>query len=455
MRSINPATGEEEGSWPLDSKAHVEAVVEGAWRAQRVWSQRSLPERSEALLAMATLLEEQAEALAVRMTHEMGKPLAEAVGEVRKCAQVCAHYAQQAEAYLSMEEVDVGDDGAVLCREPLGVVLSIMPWNFPYWQVFRFVAPALMAGNTVLVKHAPSTQGCAQEMRDLITSAGLLDGAVGWLRVPEDHVPALIADSRIAAVTVTGSERAGRAVAAVAGANLKKCVLELGGSDPFIVLADADVNEAAAAAVAGRMLNSGQSCIASKRFIVEAPIAERFTEAVLAEMALLKVGDPTEDATDLGPMAREDLAVTLERQVEESVARGARVLCGGVRDGCWFEPTLLTDVPEDSPAGEEELFGPVATLWVVDDAAAAVRLANASRYGLAACIWTSDLSAGKMIARQLEVGGVFVNRLPLSDPRVPFGGVKASGYGRELGRAGILEFTNLKTLRWARTPSSG
>lgn len=455
MRSINPATGEEEGSWPLHSDAQVEAVVDGAWRAQRVWSQRSLSERADGLLAIATLLEQRAETLAVRMTREMGKPRAEAIGEVRKCAQVCAHYAQRAESYLAMEEVDVGADGAVLCREPLGVVLSIMPWNFPYWQVFRFVAPALMAGNTVLVKHAPSTQGCAEEMQDLITSAGLLAGAVGWLRVPEERVPDLIADSRVAAVTVTGSERAGRAVAAAAGANLKKCVLELGGSDPFIVLADADVNDAAVAAVAGRMLNTGQSCIASKRFIVEASVADRFTEAVLEEMARLKVGDPMEDGTDLGPMAREDLAVTLERQVEESVAQGARVLCGGVREGSWFEPTLLADVPEDSPAGQEELFGPVATLWVVDDAAAAVRLANASRYGLAACIWTADVDAGMSLARQLEVGGVFVNRLPLSDPRVPFGGVKASGYGRELGRAGILEFTNLKTLRWSRTPSSG
>ena len=450
MRSINPLTGEQEARWPLDTEDQVEHTLARASAQQRLWRARPFRERSSSLMAVARGLGEEEEALAVRMMQEMGKPLVQARAEVGKCSLVCEHYAREAEGYLAEEEVDVGEDGAVLQREPLGVILSIMPWNFPYWQVFRFVAPALMAGNTVVVKHAPRTQGCAELLKELVDKAGLPQGVVSWVRVPEDHVPALIADPRVAAVTVTGSEGAGRAVAQVAGAHLKKCVLELGGSDAFIVLGDANIEEAARAAVRGRVLNTGQSCIASKRFLVEASVAQGFTAAVLDELALLSMGDPAKEETDLGPLAREDLAVELERQVRESVALGAKVLCGGRREGCWFEPTLLVDVPLESPAGQEEMFGPVASLWVVKDEEEAVRLANATRFGLAACVWTGNVERGRALAGRLDVGGVFVNRLPLSDPRLPFGGVKASGYGRELGRAGILEFTNLKTVRWAR-----
>jgi succinate-semialdehyde dehydrogenase/glutarate-semialdehyde dehydrogenase len=453
MRSINPLTGEQEARWPLDTQEQVEQTLARAEAGQRLWRGRTLSERSAALMAVAQGLGEEEEALAIKMMREMGKPLSQARAEVGKCALVCEHYARWAEGYLAEEEVDVGEDGAVLQREPLGVILSIMPWNFPYWQVFRFVAPALMAGNTVVVKHAPRTQGCAELLKKLVDEAGLPQGVVSWVRVPEDRVPPLIADPRIAAVTVTGSERAGRAVAQVAGAHLKKCVLELGGSDAFIVLGDANIEEAARAAVLGRVLNTGQSCIASKRFLVEASVAQDFTAAVLSELARLTVGDPAQEETDLGPLAREDLAVELERQVKESVELGARVLCGGHRDGRWFEPTLLVDVPLESPAGQEEMFGPVASLWVVEDEEEAVRLANATRFGLAACVWTGSVDRGRELAHRLDVGGVFVNRLPLSDPRLPFGGVKASGYGRELGRAGILEFTNLKTVRWARDPT--
>ena len=445
----NPATGLPIRSWAYWSPAQLEAGLAAAVHAQSSWAGRPLSERAEVLHRLADALESDGEPVAAEMTREMGKPLTEARAEVRKCAWVCRHYADHAAAMLAPVPVEAAAPVNEVHFAPLGVVLSIMPWNFPAWQVLRFAAPAWMAGNAVVMKHAPSTFGTASALAALCARAGLPDGLLVDARLDLPDVETVIADPRIAAVTVTGSDRAGRAVAAVAGAHLKKCVLELGGSDPFIVCADADIDAAVEAAVVSRVLNSGQSCIAAKRFFVEDAVWDAFVTRFTEKMEQLPMGDPTDPATKVGPLARPDLQHLLAQQVQASIDAGARVLCGGTLPdgpGSFYPPTVLVDIPDGCPAAVEELFGPVASIWRVQSAEEAVELANASRFGLSASVWTAHTERARSLAARLHTGGVFVNQFSYSDPRLPFGGVKDSGYGRELGTFGIREFVNIKTL---------
>ena len=383
------------------------------------------------------------------MTTEMGKPIRGAQDEVLKCARGCRFYAQNAERFLGEEEIRTEARRSYIRYEPLGPVLAIMPWNFPFWQVFRFAAPALMGGNVVLLKHAPNVPQCALAIETIFSRAGFPEGVFQNLPIETDQVPAILEDRRVRAVTLTGSERAGRDVAARAGHALKKIVLELGGSDPFIVMPSADLDEAVKAAVKSRTGNSGQSCIAAKRFIFADSIADQFLTRFVPAMEALKVGDPTDPSTDLGPLARRDLVATLDAQVRTTIARGARLLTGGAPlagPGCYYPPTVLTDIPVDSPAYREELFGPVASLFVVAGIDEAIRLANDTVFGLGASVWTQDSGEQARFVNELEAGQVFVNAMVASDPRVPFGGVKNSGYGRELGALGIREFVQAKTV---------
>ena len=398
---------------------------------------------------VAGILEARAQELGPVMTMEMGKPVRTASDEILKCARGCRFYAQNAERFLAEEEVRTEARRSYIRYEPLGPVLAIMPWNFPFWQVFRFAAPALMSGNTILLKHAPNVPQCGLAIEAIFSEAGFPEGVFRNLLIETDQVPAILEDSRVRAVTLTGSDRAGRDVAARAGNALKKTVLELGGSDPFIVMPSADLGEAVKIAVKSRTGNSGQSCIAAKRIIVASGIAGEFLRRFVPAMEALKVGDPTDASTDLGPMARRDLVETLDAQVRLSIARGARLLTGGAPlpgPGCFYPPTVLTDIPADSPAYREELFGPVASLFMVSGIDEAIRLANDSAFGLGASVWTNDPHEQARFVGELEAGQVFVNAMVASDPRVPFGGVKNSGYGRELGCPGIREFVQAKTV---------
>jgi len=382
----------------------------------------------------------------------MGKPLAEARAEVEKCAAACDFYAENAARFLADEQVATSADRSWISYEPVGIVLAVMPWNFPLWQVIRFAAPALMAGNGALLKHSPNTTGSARAVQRVLDDAGAPAGLFTALVIAERDVPAvtarLIDDPRIGAVTITGSERAGAAVGTAAGRSIKKSVLELGGSDPFVVLADADLPRVAAMAVKGRFLNAGQSCISPKRFVVDAAVADEFTRLLAAEVAALTVGDPELPGTDVGPMAREDLLDGVHRQVEASVGAGARLLAGGRRlegPGWFYAPTVLADVAPGMPAYDEEIFGPVAAVIVADGEEEAVRIANDTRFGLGASVWTTDPERGVAVARRIRSGAAFVNALVASDARMPFGGTGRSGYGRELAEAGIREFVNLRT----------
>ncbi|MCP4804789.1 MAG: NAD-dependent succinate-semialdehyde dehydrogenase [Proteobacteria bacterium] len=442
MQSVNPFSGQVLAEHPEHTAEQVESLLVTAARAQAAWRGRSFDERARVLRRIGELFGERSGVLGELATAEMGKPLRQAEAEAAKCGLVCDFYADEAADMLADEAATAESH---VRFDPLGLVLAVMPWNFPFWQVMRFAAPALMAGNGLVVKHAPNTLGVGKAIVELCREAGLPEGLLSLVVVDVDRVPGLIHDPRIAAVTVTGSERAGAAVASQAGAALKKCVLELGGSDPFIVLDDADLDAVIPAAVMARVQNNGQSCCAAKRFLVEKGVAAEFTSRFVAAMSALTVGDPA--GCDVGPLARPDLAVELERQVAASVAAGARVLCGGERDGSFYPPTVLVDVAPGMPAYEDELFGPVAVVIEVADEDEAVAVANASAYGLAASVWASS-ARGRSLAPRLDVGGVFVNRFPFSDPRIPFGGVKKSGYGRELGRYGLLEFVNIKTV-WA------
>jgi acyl-CoA reductase-like NAD-dependent aldehyde dehydrogenase len=385
----------------------------------------------------------------------MGKPLREAEGEVEKSAVTASYYAAQAEVLLADEPVAIDGVDAWVSYEPIGVVLAVMPWNFPLWQVMRFALPAVAAGNGILLKHSPNVTGSALAIEGLFAAAGLPEGLLTTLVIAETEVPAAIAglidDDRVAAVTLTGSNRAGAAVGAAAGRAAKKSVLELGGSDAFIVLADADLDKAAAAAVKARFHNAGQSCVCAKRFIVEAPIAERFTERFLAGLARLRVGDPSLPDTDIGPLARPDLREQLQRQVDASLAAGAKLLAGGRSlpgAGCFYAPTVLGDTGPGMAVFDEETFGPVAALAVAADADDAARLANASPFGLSVSIWTSSTARGVALAKGITTGAAFINAVTASDARLPFGGTKKSGYGRELAAAGLREFTNVRTY-WA------
>jgi succinate-semialdehyde dehydrogenase / glutarate-semialdehyde dehydrogenase len=464
LRSVDPATGDGVASYAAFTPAEIQAAVAAADQAQRAWRGASLDERARLLAEAARLLRERRDRYATLITREMGKPIAEARAELDKCAWTCDFYAEQAAAFLAPEPVATAADDSFVTYEPLGVILAIMPWNFPFWQVTRFAAPTLMAGDGALLKHAPNVSGCALAFEAVLADAGFPDGLFRALLVDEPAVAettaGLLADPRIAAVTITGSDRAGAQVAAVAGRALKKSVLELGGSDPFVILADADLPAVAEQAARSRFLNGGQSCLAAKRFVVQEAVADEFESRLVDAVEALTVGDPLDPATRVGPLARADLVDGLDRQVRESVARGARVLTGGRRlgdRGCFYAPTVLGDVRPGMPAYDEETFGPVAAVIRAGDEAHAVRVANDTAYGLGASVWTRDAEWGLRVARQVQSGAVFVNAVVASDPRLPFGGIKRSGYGRELAAAGIREFTNLRTwwVSSSATPAPG
>ena len=452
MKAINPATGRLIREYPEHSPEDARRLVDRAAAAFLAWRDRPIDARAPLLRAAAAALRARRGELAALMTDEMGKTLAAAGAEIDKCALCCDWFADHAAAYLGARTVPTDASSSYVRYDPLGVVLAVMPWNFPFWQVFRCAAPALMAGNVVVLKHASSVPGSALAIEGLFREAGLPDGTFTSLLVPAGAVGALIDHPAVRAVSLTGSEAAGMLVAARAGAALKKTVLELGGSDPFIVLADADPVRSAAEAAAARVVNNGQSCIAAKRFIVEAPIAEAFESAFAERMGALRVGDPRAPDTEVGPLARADLVETLEQQVAETRAAGARLLTGGTRlpgPGFFYPPTVLADVVPGMPAFDQETFGPVAAIARARDADHAVALANASRYGLGASVWTHDARRGEALAARLESGSVFINGAVRSDPRLPFGGVKQSGYGRELAEEGIREFVNIKTV-WVK-----
>lgn len=450
--AINPATGETLGHWPVWEADRIEAALAQTAAVTPAWAATPLAERCEVLRRAAAALRQRREALARLMTLEMGKLGREALAEVDKCAWGCEHYAEHAAAYLADEVIASDAVRSFVAFQPLGTVLAIMPWNFPLWQVFRFAAPALAAGNTALLKHASNVPQCALAIEAVLCEAGAPAGVFTTLMIAASQVEAVIADPRVHAVTLTGSEPVGRRVAAAAGAQLKKVVLELGGSDPFIVLEDADLDAAVSTAVVSRFQNAGQSCIAAKRFIVVEPIADAFLQRFKTAVEALRPGDPFDAATTLAPLARVDLRTELHAQVQASVAAGAVPVTGGVPlpgPGAWYAPTILDRVAPGMPAWEQELFGPVAGVIRVRDAVEAVQVANGSRFGLGGSVWTQDGARGERVARQLACGGAFVNGLVKSDPRLPFGGTKASGYGRELGRYGMLEFTNIKTV-WVK-----
>jgi len=447
--SINPATGGRIRSYDEHSPADVDRALAAASRAFEFWRDALPTTRATRLHAVAAVLRQRASELARLMTLEMGKPIAAAEAEVEKCAWACEHFADHAGAYLAVRPIQTDAASSYVRCDPLGVVLAVMPWNFPFWQVFRCAAPALMAGNTVVLKHASNVPGCALAIAEVFEQAGLPPGAFSALLVPSARAESLVTDPRIAAVSVTGSEPAGKAIATAAGRALKKTVLELGGSDAFIVLADANPEYAARQAAAARCINNGESCIAAKRFIVDSTIADTFEHHLKAIMDALTIGDPLERATQIGPLARPDLVDVLEDQVARSIGTGARLLSGGRRldrPGCFFPPTVLTDVVPGMAVFDEETFGPVAPVIRARDAEHAVELANRSRFGLGASIWTAEPARGEALAPRIEAGSVFVNGAVKSDPRLPFGGVKASGYGRELSAEGIREFVNVKTV---------
>jgi len=450
MEVTNPATGETVTTYDEDAREDVEAALERSQSAFEEWRARPLREREQLLSAAGDVLRENVEEYAETMTREMGKPISQSRSEVEKCAWVCEHYAKHASAYLTPDgHPSPPGSNVKTVYEPLGPVLAIMPWNFPFWQVFRFAAPYLTAGNVGLLKHASNVPGCAVAIEEVFREAGYPEGVFQSLLIPSELVDDILEDDRVRAATLTGSGPAGRAVASTAGQQLKKTVLELGGSDPFVVLDDADVDAAAETGAWARNLNGGQSCIAAKRFVVHTDVFDEFLDRFVTEIESLTVGDPTDEDTDIGPQAREDLMADLHEQVRQSVEAGAEVLTGGEpsdRDGAYYPPTVLTNVPEGCPADAEETFGPVAAVYEVDDEAAAIEKANDTEFGLGASIWTEDRERGERVARRIDAGCVYVNQLVKSDPRVPFGGVGESGYGRELSEAGIKEFVDRKTV---------
>jgi succinate-semialdehyde dehydrogenase/glutarate-semialdehyde dehydrogenase len=452
MKAINPATEELIRDYPEPDENELSVCLTTAEQTFATWRKVPCAERGRLMSAVADLLRERRGEYGRLMTEEMGKPLPAAEGEIDKCAWVCDYYAEHAEALLASETVATDASRSSVRYDPLGPVLAIMPWNFPFWQVFRFAAPALMAGNVGLLKHAGNVPGTALAIEEVFSDAGFPDGAFTSLLVGSNRVPSLIRNPIVRAVTLTGSERAGMDVAAEAGRCLKKTVLELGGSDPFIVLADADPVEAAREATRARTINSGQSCIAAKRFIVDETIAEPFEEEFVRRMDALKVGDPLDRATEVGPLARADLLDGLDDQVRRTVEAGAVLRTGGHRiegKGWYYAPTVLTGVRPGMAAFDEETFGPVAAVIRARGTDDAIEIANRSRYGLGASVWTSDTVRAEALASEIEAGSVFVNGVVKSDPRLPFGGIKSSGYGRELATVGIREFVNIKTV-WVK-----
>ncbi len=449
LQSINPTTGLKEYECEEMSDEALEGVLSRTISAFASWSAVSLEDRSRLMRRLGALLRESADPLSELMAREMGKIRTAGGAEVEKCALVCDFYADNAASMLAPEQVPSTGSQSFVRFDPLGALLAVMPWNFPFWQVFRFAAPALMAGNVGLLKHASSVPQCSQAIEKLFRDAGFPDGVFQNLLIGSGRVERVVADDRIAAVTLTGSEAAGSRVAAVAGKALKKSVLELGGSDPFVVFADADMDAAVRTAVTARLQNCGQSCIAAKRFIVDTTLYDRFVERLTDAFEAIRVGDPLDDATELGPLASQQQVDEISRQVTESVARGAKLRAGGCRlerPGFFYQPTVLSDVRPGMNAYDEELFGPVASVIRAEDEEDAIRIANDTAFGLGASLWTRDTQRATRLAERIMAGCVFINGMVKSDPRVPFGGVKKSGYGRELSRYGLLEFVNIKTV---------
>jgi len=451
-QTLDPTTGELIETYELATASEIDAALDLAAKSFGDWRRLPFAARAAVLMRAAARLEAQAGELALVAALEMGKTLAEGEAEVKKCAAACRFYAERGEEFLRPVAAESDGSEAWVRYEPLGPVLAVMPWNFPFWQVFRFVAPALAAGNVAILKHASSTPRCALAIGRVLTEAGAPVGVFQNLFLSREQVSEVIADRRLRGVTLTGSTRAGREVAAAAGKVLKPMVMELGGSDPFIIFGDADFDEAVKVAAQSRCLNAGQSCISAKRFLVEDAIFPRFRDAFVAAMEAKKVGDPRAKGVDLGPLARKDLREELARQVAAAVAAGAEVLCGGQTPpgpGAFYPPTVLEALDPHSPAAQEELFGPVAAIYPFRGEQAAVALANATPYGLGASLWTADRERVQRLVPEIEAGSIFVNGLVKSDPRLPFGGVKDSGFGRELAAEGLREFTNVKTL-WIR-----
>ncbi|MEO8035793.1 MAG: NAD-dependent succinate-semialdehyde dehydrogenase [Acidobacteriota bacterium] len=457
IATVNPATGETVRTFdPLDS-GQVEARIAAAVRGFHVNRARSFEARTVRMEKAAELLETRSADLGRMITIEMGKPVKAAAAEVVKCATACRYYAQNAKTHLADESIETDAQASFVRYEPLGPILAVMPWNFPFWQVFRFAAPALMAGNTCLLKHSSNVPQSALAIEQIFVDAGFVDHEFQTLLIGSGDVARVLEDDRVQAATLTGSEAAGASVAAIAGKQIKKVVLELGGSDPFIVLPSANLAEAVKTAVKARIVNNGQSCIAAKRFIVHDAVYNEFEKAFVEEMGKLRIGDPLDEATDVGPLAMPQLVDDIERQVNESVKAGAELLLGGKRIGKlgnFYEPTVLAAIPRTAPAYAEETFGPVASLFRVASIDEAIRIANDTSFGLGASVWTNDRREVNQLTDQLESGQVFVNAMVASDARVPFGGVKRSGFGRELGSFGIREFVNIKTV-WIGSMKSG
>ena len=449
IATINPATGQLVKTFEALSAAQIEQKLRLATSAFRAHRQTSFADRAAKMMRAAEILEKEKDECARLMTLEMGKPIKAAVGEALKCAAGCRYYAENAERFLADEVVETGAKRSFIRYLPIGPILAVMPWNFPFWQVFRFAAPALMAGNVGLLKHASNVPQCALKIEEIIRRAGFAEGVFQTLLIGSGPVDGMLDDPRVAAATLTGSEQAGIQVGISAAKRIKKVVLELGGSDPFIVMPSADLEAAVATAVDARIQNNGQSCIAAKRFIVSEKIADEFERKFVNRMQGLRIGDPFDENTQLGPLANADAVTSLDADVKKTVAAGARVLTGGEpleRPGCYYAPTVLTDIPKDSPAYKEEFFGPVASIFRVKDIDQAIQIANDIRFGLGASAWTNDPVETERFINELEAGMVFLNKMVASDPRVPFGGVKQSGHGRELGVHGIHEFVNIKTV---------
>jgi succinate-semialdehyde dehydrogenase / glutarate-semialdehyde dehydrogenase len=449
IQTTNPATGEVLETFDPLTPEQIEDKLARADRAFRAHRRTSWDERRGWMRRAAEIIEAEKEDLGRLMTTEMGKPLKAAIAEAEKCGWACRYYVENAERFLADEGVETNAARSLIRYQPLGPVLAVMPWNFPFWQVFRFAAPALMAGNAGLLKHASNVPRCALRIEEIFRRAGFAEGVFQTLLVGSDAVGPILDDPRVRAATLTGSTPAGRSVASRAGQNLKKAVLELGGSDPFIVLPSADLDAAARTAVKARVINNGQSCIAAKRFIVHQEVADAFTERFVREMEALRVGDPMDEATDVGPLATEAIRDEMAEQVRRSVEMGARVLTGGTtpdRPGWYYQPTILTGIPPDSPAYREEVFGPVALLFRAESDDEAIRLANDTPFGLGSSVWTREAAQARRFTDEIEAGMVYVNAMVASDPRLPFGGVKESGYGRELSAFGIREFVNVKSV---------
>jgi succinate-semialdehyde dehydrogenase/glutarate-semialdehyde dehydrogenase len=450
ISTINPATGKTVRTFEPLSAVQVSEALDRGVAAFRQHRRSSFTDRASRMRKAAGILDAECRELGRLMTLEMGKPIKAAVAEAEKCGTACRYYADNAERFLADRPVEMEGGKSWVAFQPIGIVLAIMPWNFPFWQVFRFAAPALMAGNVGVLKHASNVPQCALAIEDIFRRAGLTDGSFQTLLIGSDMVAGLIADPRIAAVTLTGSEGAGRSVASAAGRNLKKSVMELGGSDPFVVMPSADLDNAVSTAVTARMINNGQSCIAAKRFIVHEKIYDDFLRKFVARVSAVRVGDPMDEKTELGPLATAAIRDQLDQQVKASVAAGAKLLTGGKkldREGFFYEATVLADIPPNAPAAREELFGPVASVFRAKDLSDAIRIANGTTFGLGASAWTRDAREQAQLVAEIESGLLVINGMVVSDPRLPFGGVKNSGFGRELGEFGVHEFVNIKSVR--------